>query len=375
MRSKDLSGQDDEASGPSSWVDMMNNCEYIVCVQLFPHDSYQDPAHIKITLDIRRRLEREVDSVTSIRDSREGRGRDADPWISDIKVSVASVGAAIAIHRWLQQFADGVEVECVLVADPRAASVAYARWVRTQGTWYDPTVERSPEERCIINFPKACDVCAWPDVTNPLRPFLLSPTTLAKAGKREIFVVHAGFLVVTARVLEMFERLIPGEFDHGPAIINHRDAHSAQYFWIRPLTYTGGLAFAGSRGTPCPGCGRAEVYFPNDMKRDAHISGQWIVSSYGDSNANIAYIGEAPWAATRSEFVLRPPTRWLALSGGLFAALYNHGVKGLTWPDEGPLVSYNLSESAWEPQRRFADLFTGSKDKFLKAKPKSTWLL
>lgn len=82
---------------------------------------------------------------------------------------------------------------------------------------------------------------------------------------------------------------------------------------------------------------------------------------------NIARVGPypAPGRATTG------PRHWpIAISGGLYAALYNLGVKGLHWPGMSSdiLLSAKAGEYPLEPHRRFATLFTTKTDKALKQK-------
>jgi len=88
------------------------------------------------------------------------------------------------------------------------------------------------------------------------------------------------------------------------------------------------------------------------------------VDHFGQRKFDIACVGS--WYGTRENPELQDVPRDLVVSGGLFAFLYNAGVKGLVMPDEG--VFSARGDSPLEKKRRFAELTSGKQDKILRKK-------
>jgi hypothetical protein len=94
-----------------------------------------------------------------------------------------------------------------------------------------------------------------------------------------------------------------------------------------------------------------------------------FVEHFGDPAWNLALVGEHP-LGERSRMAEQGGTWLAAISGGLFAVLWNHGVKGLQWPKDGPYLSLREDQDTWEPARRFAGVFPPAVDKARKQKSK-----
>jgi hypothetical protein len=198
------------------------------------------------------------------------------------------------------------------------------------------------------------------------------------AGKaREIYVARVGLLAVTPRVLDLFKQLVPGQFDSGPAEVEAHPETRGRFHWIRPRHHIGSPPWHRGEGERCPRCGR----FPwlRAVRDPARFPGRLLLNSFGEHAWDLALVGEHPQSAnipaTLDAIRRGVAGDWkvgvrhhIAASGGLYAALYNAGVKGLAWPDWGPYISVNPDEPTWEDTRRFADLFTGSKDRIMRKK-------
>jgi hypothetical protein len=101
------------------------------------------------------------------------------------------------------------------------------------------------------------------------------------------------------------------------------------------------------------------------------------VEHFGDKRINVAYMGTLYSKGAVGAFNRRVPEikyystvgwRLIVLSGGLWAYLYNCGVKRLLMPQtESPMYSAK-GEPVLEPERRFADLKTGKEDRAARIK-------
>jgi hypothetical protein len=174
-----------------------------------------------------------------------------------------------------------------------------------------------------------------------------------------------GLLIVSQRVLVALQDLAADDFDSGEVQIRGRSGPGAKLHWIRPRHSTGNYPSQRAVGKPCPACGLPDEF--NNGLMAPTIPGAEVVQSFGDSTANLARIGKFPQLAERdpSEPLVRHD---LAVSGGLFATLFNMGFKGLAWPAWGPLVSLQPQDATWEATRRLADRTSSKEDKIMKKK-------
>lgn len=303
------------------------------------------------------------------------------PWIDTIDIVTPSKEVAFDIvARILPQRKDDPVAKrfCSMKGSLSPASVATARWIRVEGDYYDAEEGRK-EEPVGNTYPVACSRCGWPDYSKTPDPFMIHPDVL-KGGKRELFDVRSGLLIVKPRAMEVLREFAPDEFDVGIAKVAGQREDNASFHWVRPRQHIGGYAVQGHYGECCPECKRPSEFRRCVSEKDKTHPGGPIIDRFGDFKGNLALIGQEPQSATLATAQTKPPTHWIAISGGLFAALYNRGIKGLALPDEGPLnarlwegplISNDINEPTWESERRFADAFPGKADKFVKKNVKS----
>jgi hypothetical protein len=85
---------------------------------------------------------------------------------------------------------------------------------------------------------------------------------------------------------------------------------------------------------------------------------------FGDPEANVALVGRFSSLAVPRPGRNVVRSRCAVVSGGLYAVLFNAGVKGLRWPYEGMRMS-SREDQPWTEKRRF-DIFKPREDKILK---------
>ena len=289
------------------------------------------------------------------------------PGVFNIDLLVRDKALVWELHRWVVEHARPHVPDSFVAMEAPAdgASLALARWVPLESDWY--SAERGKENRRFANVhPIRCTACNWPDFDAPPEPFLVDGS-VASAGKNEFLPASNGVFVVSARVLEILSTHAAADFHWGPVVSNGAKRVPVEFCWLRPTRRIGARAGQQAVGTPCAACGMPERFIMEGVSGSSPYAP--IVEHFGDAAWNLALVGDFPLGESPRD-PERGVTFFVAISGGLFAVLWNHGVKGLKWPKQGPYLSKRPEDETWEEKRRFADLFPRAGDKAAKYKPK-----
>lgn len=265
------------------------------------------------------------------------------------------------IQKWFREtphLAQGSYVGGCGSPDP--STIASARWVSLAAI--SSAIDCRPGSSIPINkYPIQCKTCGWGNfdaVPDPYRissPAKINPKNLG----REIFSAHNGIFIVNQRVRDLFIDLTGVDVDTGPVVIDGQNKPDKDFFWIRPKKHIGACSNMLATGAVCYQCNRYDRY-----SLDIHNNGGFL-NFFGDTAANFARIGDVSYFHPAVDSRDVPRRHAVAVSGSLYAALYNHGVKGLCWPDGGPFISVLESEPPAET-RRYVNLFSKTKDKIMK---------
>lgn len=273
-----------------------------------------------------------------------------------ITCSTSDKTFAFEVHQWIRQGADDTRdlfdlLRCGIGLANDGQTVASARWVElsawSQGADVSPTI-----------YPVVCEECLLPDADHPPNPFPIDQRFFRKPI-RELYYVSNALYLANDRVLGLFRELVPDEFEWGEVVVSGRSEQHGEWYWLRPRHWLKGRA-NWIEGNVCPKCGIPRERIKRD---DQYPDVPELLRTFGPWAWNLARIER--WGSTE-RFPLDP--RPALVSGGLFAVLYNHGVKGLLWPGRWPFISVRPDEPTLEPKRRFADMFAGKADKILKVK-------
>jgi hypothetical protein len=233
--------------------------------------------------------------------------------------------------------------------DLSGRTVVHARWLRLgcESADFDE----------YFRYPIKCSQCQYFDFDQVPSPLVVNPAIVRGGNaKIEIFEIANAILIVNQRVRDIFSQLVPEEIGRGAVSVSGRPDLDGRFFWVRPRTHALQLADEISKD-PCPECGVPRIV----------SKGSNDVASFGESNANIARIGYYPCPGRG----LTGPRDWpIAVSGGLFAALYNLNVKGLYWPSFGSQILFSAKDGEYplELQRRFEGVVAAKSDKAIKKK-------
>ena len=246
------------------------------------------------------------------------------------------------------------------------ASILYARWVPFHCT-YEVEEGTVMHDDWIDNYSVACASCGWLDLSHPKEPYRFRPPTEEKANIDKVDVLEArnGLVVCSPKAFEVFDYYVGDQIQSGTAKLIDGTTQ-VDWRWIRPSLYTGRMR-GWEISEKCDVCGH-----PIRITRPKSKLYNWIVDSFNSLEGDIALVGDYSPGNWRPDEVNRlyPGLHYVSISGGFFTVLYNSGIKGLVWPDEGTLISMDLSEPTWEPERRFADVFTGKADKIKRKRVK-----
>jgi hypothetical protein len=284
------------------------------------------------------------------------------PGVFNIDVFVRDKALVWELNRWVIEQARPHVPDSFVAMEAAAdgASVAVARWVPLESNWY--SAERGKENRRFANaHPIRCTACKWPDFDAPPEPFFVDGS-VASAGKNEFLPASNGVFVASARVLQILSTHAGADFHSGP-VVSRAKPLPEEFFWVRPRRRIGARVGQQAVGTPCAACGMPERFSMEGVSGSSPYAS--IVEQFGDAAWNLALVGDFPLGESPRD-PERGVTFFVTVSGGLFAVLWNQGVKGLQWPKQGPYISKRPAEKTWEEHRRFADVFPSAKDKAAK---------
>jgi hypothetical protein len=214
--------------------------------------------------------------------------------------------------------------------------------------------------RPLNRFPRIqCNTCGRYDVSEIPSPYKVSLKTLQK--KADLFKGQ-GLLIARAPVKDLLRALIPDQLEWGETcVVDSRGrvvqrAITEDFFWIRPK-HRIGRDIRETVAEHCPKCGLpmkgGGLYY--DVNAKIWHNTRITVEDFGKKNWQLAVVGtQLPYALD------------IVVSGGLWAYLYNCGVRGLVLPKQG-LNSAN-GEPAIEHKRRLADLTCPKEDRALRLK-------
>lgn len=339
---------------------------YNLTIQMYPGDDqdYGDPEFI----DLGRNILQKVKSVLNGSQACLLDEPDEDDEIDEIHVETYDFSLVNGIHNVLTKIdkSSDSDIACSVRSNRSPASIAHARWLPVEADWHD--IELGPKDEPTPNkFPVACKACGWLDYNAISNPFFLHPSIL-KSGKRDIFFAARGLFAMSQKALDVFLTLAGDEFDYGEAEVKGKPKSRGTFFWLRPKHCIGQFGAQGDRGGICKSC-----KWPIELRRtvSSNESKQPIgplVKHFGKKAWNLALIGEKPHQASCHMKSTDAPLHGVAISGGMFAAIYNSGLRGLAWPHEGPLISIKKNEATWEAKRRYPNTFSSGKDPFMKCK-------
>jgi hypothetical protein len=277
-------------------------------------------------------------------------------WCEYVRFHPADAAVVLRVVDWLRSTGErfGVRVRC----SNDGRSIAFGRWVRIAAD--SEFVDQDPRSWQSINaYATACPVCGWADVDRPPDPLLVRSRVSAQP-KREIFNALNGIFVVRQRVHDLLRDLVSTECQWGRVAVDGRRDHEPLY-WFRPRQHIGPF-WGQTEAEHCAACGR-----PKRVPREQALIESWLVTDFGPAQPNIALVGPHGFSnspVSRSQ----PQFHEVVVSGGLFAALFNHDINGLVWPEDGPYISVRPDQPPVEPIRRFAESFPPSRDKIVKKK-------
>jgi hypothetical protein len=164
-----------------------------------------------------------------------------------------------------------------------------------------------------------------------------------------------GLIIVRKRVKDLLLDLVGNQIGWGETCFvdsaskQVRPANSEErLFWVRPK-HTIGRPLGYRPDSPCPKCGTPRTSPPIDDPSQRVVTHRVMVEHFGNSTWNIASIGD--WNVRELHTIV--------VSGGLWAHLYNCGVRGLLLPEPHGGLYSATGEPAIEPPRRFPNITTG----------------
>jgi hypothetical protein len=207
-----------------------------------------------------------------------------------------------------------------------------------------------------------CETCGRVDESIVPAPYKIKDVSSRRTV--DVFPAMNGLLIVRERVKELLLELVGNEIDWGETCfvdLSGKKVRSRKsderLLWVRPK-HAIGRELGCKPDSPCPKCGTPRTCPPLRDLNEKISTHRVTVEHFGKKHWNIARVGE--WHVTDLHAIV--------LSGGLWAHLYNCGVKGIILPEpQGGLYSAK-GEPAIEAERRFANLKTGKEDRFLRMK-------
>jgi hypothetical protein len=276
---------------------------------------------------------------------------------------VSQQDAVNEIAQWMDQ--QDQKYQIVMAQFWTIDEFVRARWVPLLYS-----ADEAPDEERTSKFLNRysvilCDRCGWYDETVVPSPYRINNFVLNR--KEDMFRAANGLLIASKRLTHLIIDLIPEEIEWGNTTFASTKTHGVnpeqmkEFFWIRPKNVIG-KSMNETLGPPCAKCGipLACGDYPNGSRKIVPISP--LVEHFGDKKWNIACLGT--WTGRRDSHSEASMARQIVISGGLFAYIYNCGIKGFVFPEQ--IVFSASGEPPIEEDRRFADLNTGKQDKILR---------
>jgi hypothetical protein len=260
------------------------------------------------------------------------------------------------IRSWLDKEGENYQLarsDCWTIEE-----MARARWLEILYLYSGARVDVDSKYDSLNEYPVVCDSCRHVDTSVVPVPYKVQDVVLKK--NVDVFPGDKGLLVVKKPVKDVLLDLIEDQIDWGEVVLVNSFGKRVpsgkgnnMVYWIRPKHGIGG-DLRGKPESPCSKCGRFTTCFPDHEREGRVHTGRFLVEHFGKKQLNIAWVGNC----------IGPNT--VVVSGGLWAHLYNCGVKGLVLPEEGLYSS--KGQPPVEPERRFANLKTGKDDKVMRLK-------
>ena len=238
--------------------------------------------------------------------------------------------------------------------------VIHARWVDVAFKSF--SLDKDPESRLPLNnFPSVCSKCNWKDWNAIPDPYFVNESFLESKNEKLDIIEGSSIFFVRDAVWEVLNDLVPDDFQSGKIQVKGKQKPLSGWHWIYPVHATPGRFDVGESDEKCSECGNPDRYC-FDM---GNITAMTLFKDFGGPKWNLArtfYPGT--WVPEDKERAQRPYAS-IMMSGGLFRALWNHGFKGLEWPDQ-IYASLNPNQPMIEESIRFQDYKPKLKDKAIK---------
>ena len=316
--------------------------QYEVGIGLFPQgQDLESRGYQTATKEVLRQFERRFGKKLS--NIRAWRFPDLppEPRVDSIAALTDDKSVLMELYRWIQQGADGaakaVELRAAIaIADRKnEQTVARARWVELLADFKD--ISRAKYEHI-------CPECKAAQADHVPDPFPVDGKFFKKPA--EMFFVHNATYVVSQKILALFEQMAAGQFDTGSVVVTGRADLNGKYSWVRPRSYLKGRAIWFPQD-PCPKCGIPRQW---DRRLNDYPDQSQLLRTFGPRELNFARIDR--WA--RRLKISPVPPNSAVVSGGLYSALRDNGVKGIEFPPEIYIsVLPDAREPTLEPKPRF----------------------
>jgi hypothetical protein len=326
-------------------------------------DSVYDPASKSLALALEKEFRKQCESIEILWGPINPPSK---KFVREIQLQAIDKLVTLDIGKWLSKNQPRrimeTEMQATLPASPQA--VARARWLRFDSE-ADNVELKSPFDPSPNKYPPACKTCGWGDFAQVPEPFRVS-AALTKLKNKELSRCENGVFVVSSKVLSVLKDLSADDLIIRRVQITGRKTFADDWHAVRPknaLRSYGGLR---GDGPVCSKCDLPARLVPRD-------SSYGFFKDFGSPACNLALVDEHPYTYKDSDWdhgTAKPHD--IVISGGLFAALYNAGVKGLAWPEAISCFSAKPDQPTLEPTQRFVERFPGPTNKILKHKVKSS---
>jgi hypothetical protein len=321
--------------------------QYDMGMSLFPAagQTFESPGYAAATKDLFRQFECRFGAKLTDLAAKRFPNLPPEPYIDGINFLATDKSLLLDIYQWIKKGADGAakgvgEIRVgIAIADAKnEQTVARARWVELLVDFKDISQAK---------YEHICPECQSADADRVPDPFPVNGKFFKKPA--EMYFVHNATYVVSQKILGLFEQMAADQFDSGSVVVSGRADLEDKYSWIRPRAYLKGRAIWFGQD-PCPKC-----HVPRDWDRrlDDYPDQPQLLPTFGSKELNFARIQRF---ARRLKTLPVPPNSAI-VSGGLYSALRNNGVKGIEFPPEIYIsVLPDTKEPTLEPEPRFAHL-------------------
>jgi hypothetical protein len=320
--------------------------QYKVGIGFFPQaGDVESRSYQAATKEVLRQFERRFGKKLSNIEAKRFPNLPPDPYLDNINALAEDKSVVMEMDRWIKEGADGtakavreLRTGITIAGADNEQTVARARWVELLVDFKD--ISRAKYEHI-------CPECQTADGDRVPDPYLVDGKFFKKPA--EMYFVHNATYVVSQKILGLIEQMAADQFDSGSVVVSGRADLNGKYAWIRPRSYLNGRAIWFPQD-PCPKCS-----FPRQWERrlDEYPDQPQLLRTFGPNELNFARIDR--WA--RRLKISPVPPNSAVVSGGLYSALRNNGVKGIEFPPEIYIsVLPDAKEPTLEPEPRFARL-------------------